>query len=1321
MKTANSARNTAAAIVMTLCTLSLLLLPGCGQQSNNSMLGALFLGAGGDKGGSTLITAEAGGVVQLNDELTLTVPAEALADDLTISIERTGDIPAGDADGLTSFGQAYRFLPKGTGFDLGEPAVLEMYYDSAELARLGLSPETIQICYYDEDLKCYVPVNSIVDTAHNRVTALIEHFTVYLPMAQALLPTNNEPYVGLQAPWPTTIRAGAPIYVRATVRDYDGAVAGVTLRYRKLHGAGAGVWQEARMTKEANPQATLHTYGYLIPASFLTAADIGAGNDIEYRIEATDNLGAVQASGTRRYDVTRTYEAGSANINPATLDITAGFERFLLVRGVDNNGTAFSLVPETFTMAYGGAALTNRFAQGILLRAITRTPAGTPDQLVAGFDGESAIASINIYTGELESIEVLNTNGISIPGDLAVSEGTSYAFDVIGRDGYGNTIPVLPVWSADASIGFMDPDGVLDTTGCHGPGVVTASLAYSTDTQNVYVQSRAKEMTAFSINGTAGVIAYPFITVTLPWGTDVTGLVAAFTTSGTGVTVDGDVQESGVSANDFTDPVVYRVTAEDGSTQDYTVRVRMLSPLKDITSFSINGVIGTINSNTISLTLPTGIDTGSLIAIFSTNGTSITVGGVLQQSGVTANDFTNLLVYTVIAEDGSTKNYTIIVKVTLDIQSIVSHFAGSIGGKGYSDGIGVMAKFNYPNGMTNDGDNIYVADSNNHTIRKIVINTGEVTTIAGQVGINGSTDGIGTAARFFYPWDITTDGINLYIADLANNKIRKLVIATGEVTTFAGGGTSGYADGIGSEARFNVPRGITTDGTNLYVADTGNFTIRKIVIATSEVTTLAGQARISGSTDGTGTTARLYGPRGITTDGTNLYVADTENHTIRKIVIATSEVSTLAGLAGSSGSTDGIGSTARFYQPNGITTDGINLYIPDTQNHTIRTINIISGFVTTIAGFSGTIGSTDGTVNAALFNQPSKITTDGTNLYVADTSNNTIRKILITTGEVTTYSGMSKTSGTADGIGISARFNSPYDITTDGKNLYVADTNNHAIRKIMIATGEVTTLAGTAGSSGSSDGIGSEAQFTAPQGIITDGKNLYVADSLNYTLRKIVIATAEVTTLAGLAGTYGYNDGIGSAARFRSFRGITIDGDNLYVADNNTIRKVVIATGQVTTIAGSSVSGSADGIGTTARFRGSLGITTDGTNLFVADTLNHTIRKVVIVTNEVTTIAGMAGTAGSTDGIGSAALFNHPTGIVSDGINLYVADHNNNTLRKIVIATGEVSTVAGLAGTYASDDGIGNAARFWAPVGITINGNYLYLIDLGNHCIRKIE
>ena len=320
-----------------------------------------------------------------------------------------------------------------------------------------------------------------------------------------------------------------------------------------------------------------------------------------------------------------------------------------------------------------------------------------------------------------------------------------------------------------------------------------------------------------------------------------------------------------------------------------------------------------------------------------------------------------------------------------------------------------------------------------------------------------------------------------------------------EVTSFAGGSTPfvGPMDGTGAAAWFLNPTAITTDGTNLYVADTSNNKIRKINIATGAVSTFAGSGAAS-SLDGTGISATFWQPGGIVTDGTNLYVTENAGNRVRKIVIATGVVSTVAG--STRGSVDGVGSAARFSRPIGITTDGISLYVVDNFGFKVRKVVISTGEVSTFAG-SGSAGAVDAVGTAASFTYPSGITTDGTNLYVADSVSNRIRKIVISTRAVTTLAG-SAASGAADGTGSAATFFNPAGVATDGINLYVGDTYNHKIRRIVIATGAVTTIAG-AGVIGAADGLGAQATFYNPNGVTTDGKSLYVVDSTNTKIRRI--------------------------------------------------------------------------------------------------------------------------------------------------------------------------------------------------------------------------
>ena len=323
-----------------------------------------------------------------------------------------------------------------------------------------------------------------------------------------------------------------------------------------------------------------------------------------------------------------------------------------------------------------------------------------------------------------------------------------------------------------------------------------------------------------------------------------------------------------------------------------------------------------------------------------------------------------------------------------------------------------------------------------------------VSTIAGKAGVSGAVDGNATKAHFNLPQGITIDGRNLYVADLSNHTIRKIEIATGSVSTIAGlAGKKGSADGKGSAARFNRPFGITTDGNLLYVTDSNNHSVRQIVINSGKVTTLAGRTGESGRADNVGKDARFFIPEGITTDGSHLYIADTHNHAVRMIKISSGEVTTIAGTSGTPGFLNDVGIKSQFYFPKGITTDGKNLYVADFGNHLIRKIVLKNGLVSTLAGVAIIEGANMDQENYR-FNYPSGITSDGRYLYVADTLNRTIRRVSIASGEVSLVAGKVDMEGVADGQGLDARFKYPVGIATDGSSLYVTDANSHTIRRV---------------------------------------------------------------------------------------------------------------------------------------------------------------------------------------------------------------------------------------------------------------------------------
>ncbi len=331
--------------------------------------------------------------------------------------------------------------------------------------------------------------------------------------------------------------------------------------------------------------------------------------------------------------------------------------------------------------------------------------------------------------------------------------------------------------------------------------------------------------------------------------------------------------------------------------------------------------------------------------------------------------------------------------------------------------------------------------------------------------------------------------------------------------------------------------------------------------AQDRVITLAGQVLVSGGTNGSGTNALFSDPAALVADSTgNLFVADSQNHAIRRIS-TNGLVTTLAGELGLAGSRDETGAQARFDSPCGITLDkNGNLFVSDTGNHTIRQITP-AGVVTTVAGLAGQSGLTDATGSAARFNSPLgiAISTNGT-IYVADCGNHLIRAIS-PGGLVTTLAGSPENWGSANGSGADARFNGPVGLVLDNEgNLFVADSNNHTIRRIT-PDGTASTWAGVPGVDGCVDGAAQSAKFSKPAELAIDRRsNLFVADSFNHVIRKIT-RDRNVSTVTGAAGKWGAADGINGRARFFNPYGLAIQPvGSLVVADayNELIRVVLI-------------------------------------------------------------------------------------------------------------------------------------------------------------------
>jgi sugar lactone lactonase YvrE len=657
------------------------------------------------------------------------------------------------------------------------------------------------------------------------------------------------------------------------------------------------------------------------------------------------------------------------------------------------------------------------------------------------------------------------------------------------------------------------------------------------------------------------------------------------------------------------------------------------------------------------------------------------------------------------------------------LSTTLTQFVGTIDGPGFVNGTGTAARFNAPSGIAIDAfGSLYVTDTNSHLVRKIT-SAGVVTTLAGKTLIPGTANGTGTVAQFNKPTGIAINGTTLYVADTDNQLIRKLTTA-GAASAFVGSaGTSGSTNGTGTAARFNRPQGLVTDsGGNVFVADTDNAIIRRATAA-GVVTTFAGTAGSAGGTNGTGAAARFSKPTGIGRDASNnLFVADVAGQTIRRATTG-AVVTTFAGTNGTTGSTNSTtGTSARFSSPSGAVVDTSgNVFIADAANGTIRRITT-AGAVTTFAGTAGAFGAADGTGAAASFYRPVGIARDASNnLYVADPVAHTIRKIT-TGGVVSTFAGVSAVVGANDNTGSSATFRGPTNIVADASgNLFIADTGNHMIRRVTPA-GVVTTFAGQAQTAGSANGNGTAARFNGPTGLAIDSTgNIFVADTGNSIIRKISPA-GVVTTVAGTAGSTGSTNGTGTAARFRLPAALAVTTTGiLYVADtgNYTIRRIVLSSGAVTTLAGSAGNiGTTEGAGTAARFGLVYGLGVDSSgSIYAADFTASTIRKIT-ASGVTSTFAGTANSRGTTNATGTAARFSSPYGLAVDGSNnLYVSDYANCIIRKITSGAVVTSSI-GTAETCRFTAGNAPAA-INMPTGLTKVGTTLY-VTVGNG-VAKVE
>jgi uncharacterized repeat protein (TIGR01451 family) len=637
-----------------------------------------------------------------------------------------------------------------------------------------------------------------------------------------------------------------------------------------------------------------------------------------------------------------------------------------------------------------------------------------------------------------------------------------------------------------------------------------------------------------------------------------------------------------------------------------------------------------------------------------------------------------------------------------------------------------------PNAVATDYlGNVYASTSLNCVFR--LDPSGYWSLVAGncKTGFSGD-NGSAVAAQLNGPQGLALDGAgNLYIADQNNHRIRKVTPA-GIITTVAGTGTPGYFGDTGpaTSAQLNFPQGIAVDTAgDLYIADKNNHRIRRVA-PDGTITTVAGTGTAGTTGDGgPATSAQLLNPLAVALDSTgNLYVADKSSQ-VRKVDVS-GNITHIAGTGTGGYSGDsGPASTAALSGPSGLAADFAgNLYIADTGNLRVRKIST-GGIISTYAG-NGTFGSSgdSGLAIDAQLAGPVGVSVEYPNtLYIADLYQ--VREV-DTSYIIHTVAGPGGTAFAGDGGPATlAQFSGNWGIVRDALgpagNLYVADTQNYRVRQIN-AAGAISTYAGTGTCCYSGDGGAAIGAEIAPYPLAVDSAgNIYLGESAR--VREVIASTGKIATVAGIGAAGWTGDGgLATSAKLALFiRGLAVDpSGNLYIADtsNNIVRKVTA--GKISTVAGTGLPGySGDGdSGTSAQLRSPAGLAVDTAgNLYIADFGNCVVRQLSIG-GTISTVAGngACGSTGDGEPATSAAL-NSPWGLAVDSAgNLYIAT-TGNTIREV--SGGKIATIAGTgAAGYSGDGGLATSAQLSVPAAISLDasGN-VYVSDFGNNAVRILQ
>jgi uncharacterized protein (TIGR03437 family) len=633
-----------------------------------------------------------------------------------------------------------------------------------------------------------------------------------------------------------------------------------------------------------------------------------------------------------------------------------------------------------------------------------------------------------------------------------------------------------------------------------------------------------------------------------------------------------------------------------------------------------------------------------------------------------------------------------------------------------------------------------------HSVFKVTP-AGALSRIAGTGRAGNTGDGgAATSAQLDFPDGIAVDAAgNVYVADRNSHVVRK--ISGGNISTVAGNGTAGYTGdgGAATSAQLNAPTGIAVDGAgNLYLGDTGNNVVRKIVPG-GAISTFAGSGNQGYSGDGgAALNASLNQPQGEAWDQAgNLYFADTGNHRVRRVapngVITTVAGNGLANYSGdnvggtgvvSSSGDNGPATASSVVLPTDVAVDRAgNLYVTDFGNSKVRIVSG-AGVITTLIGNADGVPLEDGQAAASIrLSGPTGVAVDAAGtVYFTEGSvgagaglvKGDYRVWKVAGGLFSSAAGTGLMSYSGDGGAAStAQFNTPSNIAMDAAgNLYIADALNNRIRK-MTPAGSMSTVAGTGIAGFSGDGKAAlTAQLDGPRGVAVDGSTIYIADTNNNRVR-VVNPDGTIYTLAGNGNAGFFGDGdLAIKAALHAPQAVAVDhAGGFYIADtlDHRVRKVT-QDNQITTIAGNGVVGfSGDGgPGNQAALNFPVALALDAAgNVYIADQANGRIRMVG-QNGVISTVAGNGNTPDS-------PLYN-PSGVAVDAQgNIDIADSGHNRIRQAF--SGGLVTIAGTGDCcYAGDGGPAAAAKFNAPSGMLVaNSGTVYFADTGNNAIRALS